>query len=154
MNNSILGFYGEHRWLSNFEPVIVDLEGMLFPSVEHAYVAAKTTKRQQREAIAKLATAAEAKRFGRLLVLREDWDSEKIMVMTDLLVQKFSQEPFQAKLLATGDAYIEETNTWNDKFWGVCRGVGENNLGKIIMEIRKLLREIHGSTEEVSPFKF
>jgi predicted NAD-dependent protein-ADP-ribosyltransferase YbiA (DUF1768 family) len=39
-------------------------------------------------------------------------------------------------LKATGDEELVEGNWWNDTFWGVCNGVGENNLGKLLMKIR------------------
>jgi predicted NAD-dependent protein-ADP-ribosyltransferase YbiA (DUF1768 family) len=62
--------------------------------------------------------------------------------MRDLLIQKFSQDPFKAALLATGDAYLEETNHWGDVYWGVCNGVGQNRLGHALMEIRADLMSI------------
>jgi hypothetical protein len=36
-------FHNEYRFLSNFYPAEVSFEGLVFPTVEHAYVAAKTT---------------------------------------------------------------------------------------------------------------
>lgn len=56
--------------------------------------------------------------------------------MRQLVRQKFSKEPLQSRLLATGNAVLEEGNTWNDKFWGKFCGEGENHLGRILMEIR------------------
>ena len=71
--------------------------------------------------------------------MRLDWDTVKISVMRNLLQQKFAQTPYRELLLATGNHLIIEGNTWGDVFWGVCLGVGENNLGKLIMEIRASL---------------
>lgn len=61
--------------------------------------------------------------------------------MRDLLRIKFNDDHFgyRQKLIDTGDAYIEEDNKHHDTFWGVCDGEGENQLGKLIMEIRKEL---------------
>jgi predicted NAD-dependent protein-ADP-ribosyltransferase YbiA (DUF1768 family) len=59
--------------------------------------------------------------------------------MEDLLRQKFQNPYLKNKLLATGNAEIEETNSWGDVFWGICKGVGENHLGKILMKIRSEL---------------
>jgi ribA/ribD-fused uncharacterized protein len=87
-------------------------------------------------------TAGAVKRLGRKMVLRDDWEEVKVDIMRDLLIQKFSQQPFRRLLLATGDSYLEETNTWNDTFWGVCNGKGKNQLGILLMEIRSYLREI------------
>lgn len=63
--------------------------------------------------------------------------------MKDLIWQKFSfNNELSMKLLATGDQPIIEGNTWGDTFWGVCKGVGYNNLGKLIMERRAELRNM------------
>ena len=141
----ILGFFGEHRWLSNFAPVEVELDWVVYPSVEHAYQAAKIQDFDQR--IAFLSATKDSPKSAKKLgatgkQLRPDWQYVKEQVMLDLLMQKFASEPYMQKLLETGDCYIEETNMWKDTFWGVCNGVGENKLGRMIMDIRKDLRHI------------
>ena len=133
-------FQGENRWLSNFWDVDVELEGMVFKSVEHAYMAAKTTDMEIRKKIQNMPDAGAVKRFCKTIKLREDWEDIKINVMRSLLIQKFNHPLLKMKLLNTGDCQIIEGNTWGDTFWGVCRGVGQNNLGKLIMEIRGSLR--------------
>ena len=143
----ILGFFGEYRWLSNFAPVDVELDWVVYPTVEHAYQAAKTTDLEYRANFLK-ATVTDARNAKRLCPkgtrVRTDWNHVKEQVMLDLLLQKFSKEPYLSKLLDTENCYIEETNPWKDTFWGVCvhSGKGENRLGKLIMQIRKDLREI------------
>lgn len=139
----IFEFQGEYRWLSNFWPCSVELDGLAFNSVEAAYVAAKTTDVEIRKKIQSLKTAGECKRFGRTIELREDWEDIKLDVMYKLLVQKFSNKELARKLLDTGDRHIQEGNNWNDKFWGVCKGVGENHLGKLIMKVRSDLYNAH-----------
>ena len=138
----IRGFFGPFRFMSNFVPCKVMLDGFEFTSTEHAYVAAKTLDLNKRAEIAAVETAGQVKRLGRKLKLREDWEEVKVGVMHDLLIQKFSQEPFRSQLIATGDAYLEETNTWNDTFWGVCEGVGFNTLGWLLMQVRTDLQEL------------
>ena len=145
--NEILGFEGDYRFLSNFHPSTVLFEGKLYPSVEHAYAAAKTTNETLREQIRTARTPGAAKRFGRQAVLRDGWDDMRVEVMHNLLIQKFSQDPLMSMLINTGDAYLEETNTWGDKFWGVCEGKGENTLGKLLMVIRADLEVIHSLSE-------
>ena len=140
MENEIKGFQGENRWLSNFWPAMVTLDGISYPTTEQAYVAAKTLDPEIRKQIAALTTPGKAKRFGRRIEVRPDWENVKLAVMEDLTRQKFNIPELKEKLLATGDAYIEETNRWGDKFWGVSGGVGQNNLGKIIMKVRDELR--------------
>lgn len=141
--NDILEFQGEHRWLSNFWPCSVELDGLVFSSVEAAYVAAKTTDIETRKKIQSLSTAGECKRFGRTIKLREDWEAVKLDVMYKLLVQKFNNKELARKLLDTGDCHIQEGNKWNDRFWGVCKGQGENHLGKLIMKIRSELHDAY-----------
>lgn len=132
---NITSFHGENRWLSNFWPVKVSFDGITYNSVEHAYQAAKTDNPTLR-AIYMNCTAAAAKRTGRTFLIREDWEQMKLGVMENLLRQKFTHSPLREKLLATGNCKIVEGNTWGDVFWGVCKGKGENNLGKLIMKIR------------------
>lgn len=142
MPERIEGFQNEYRFLSNFEYVRVKLDGVYYPSVEHAYQAAKTLDVNERMLILKAKGPGHAKRLGKLIECRSDWDDVKERIMMDLCIQKFAQEPFRSLLLATGDAYIEETNTWKDTHWGVCNGQGQNHLGYILMDIRTYLREI------------
>lgn len=43
--------------------------------------------------------------------------------------------------MRTGESILIEKNTWGDTYFGVCNGVGENNLGKDLMSIRYRLLE-------------
>lgn len=136
--DAIDSFSGQYRFLSNFFPARVFLDGVPYQSVEHAYQAAKATSPHVRE-LFQSGTAGQAKRKGRGVALREDWESVKIDIMRSLLLQKFSldEHPELAELLAaTWPKQLVESNDWSDFFWGVCNGVGENHLGKILMEIR------------------
>lgn len=134
--NAITEFQGKYRFLSNFWPCQIHFEGLTFPSVEHAYVAAKTTNLQHRETIRQLPSAGEAKRYGRKIKLRSDWEAVKLDCMLDFLEQKFALEKFGPGLLETGDRELIEGNRWGDTFWGVCEGVGENHLGRLLMQVR------------------
>jgi ribA/ribD-fused uncharacterized protein len=132
----INSFSGEYRFLSNFWPVRVSYEEEEYPSVEHAYTAAKTLNKELRKEIQKVSSPGSAKKLGRRLVLRSDWGDIKLSVMESLLQQKFSKDPLKKQLLNTKPLYLEEGNNWGDVFWGVCKGVGQNNLGKLLMKIR------------------
>jgi ribA/ribD-fused uncharacterized protein len=116
------------------------LDGESYDSVEKAYQAAKTVIPAEREKIRNATTSGKAKHLGRKVTLRPDWDAVKVGIMTDLVEQKFRDRELADLLLSTGDAELIEGNTWHDTFWGVCDGVGANNLGKILMEIREKLR--------------
>lgn len=147
MSGMIDSFTGKYRFLSNFHASPFEatevVPGLLVlcPTVEHAYQAMKTNDLTQRMHILNLSTAAETKKAGRRLKIRDDWDSVKLAVMEYLVREKFRQNPILAKaLLATGDAELIEGNYWGDVFWGVCRGVGRNELGRILMRVREELR--------------
>ncbi len=134
-------FQGQYRFLSNFWPAEVQFEGLIYPTAEHAYQAAKTPDRAERQRIAALPTPGDAKRAGAALPKRPDWDAKKLAVMELVVRDKFTRNPdLRAKLLATHHAQLIEGNTWNDQFWGVCNGKGENHLGRILMKVRDELR--------------
>ena len=136
MSNVIDSFRDEFDWLSNFFPCPVEFEGLTFGNTEAAFQAAKTLDMEEREKFVGLSPLI-ARRKGRRVKLRSDWEAVKIEVMREVLRCKFSQNPeLKAKLIATGDAELIEGNNWNDRFWGVCRGVGQNHLGKLLMEVR------------------
>ena len=137
----IAEFQGPYRFLSNFYPATVEFEGITYPTSEHAYQSAKTLDMNERKRIAALATPAEAKAEGRKLPLRADWETAKFDVMEQCVRYKFTHNPeLRRKLLKTGDAVLEEGNTWGDRVWGVYQGQGENRLGKILMKVRDELR--------------
>lgn len=131
-------FQGEFRWLSNFWPCEIVLDGEVYPSVEHAYQAAKTNNIANRKIIQSLKSPGAAKKMGKVVTMRANWDSIKLRIMEDLVRQKFIKDArLKIKLLSTGEQELVERNHWNDQFWGVCNGVGENHLGRIIMKVRK-----------------
>ena len=143
-DDGIRGFFGEFRFLSNFWPATVYLDGLPYSTVEHAFQAAKTLMADERESIRRLPAhkAGEAKRLGRRVKLRYGWDDMRLTIMRTLVTHKFTRHThLRAKLLETGHRYLEETNDWNDRFYGVCDGVGENHLGRILMEVRTELRK-------------
>jgi ribA/ribD-fused uncharacterized protein len=86
--------------------------------------------------------AGQSKKLGKRVELRPDWEDVKIDIMRQVLKSKFTQNPeLKAQLIATGDAELIEGNNWNDRFWGVCRGKGQNHLGKLLMEVRAELMD-------------
>lgn len=140
-------FDGEYHFLSNFSPCRVLLDGFAYNTTEAAYQAAKTLSPNLRLAFQALPASREgakaAKKMGKTLNLRPNWDIIKIPIMKDLLEQKFRQPHFRNLLLDTHPEVLVEGNWWKDTFWGQCPlGNGENWLGKLLMEIRaKLVKE-------------
>jgi ribA/ribD-fused uncharacterized protein len=138
----IVAFSDEYRFLSNFHAASVEFGRIMFPTVEHAYQAAKSSDYHERKMIASLSSPGRPKEAGAKLSPRAGWDAMRLSIMEELLRQKFTRHPdLHAKLLATSNAILEEGNTWGDTFWGICDGSGENHLGKLLMKIRAELRE-------------
>lgn len=141
----ILNFRGPHRWLSNFYPVIIVAdwcgEPRTYGSVEHAYQAAKTLDPSWERYVREAPTPGAAKYRGQQVSCRPQWDEIKIDVMLGMVRIKFACPFLSGQLLATGDAHLEEGNTHGDRFWGTVMGLGENHLGKILMQVRTELRE-------------
>lgn len=137
MIKKIDSFQGEYRWLSNFWPCHVYLDEHCYTSVEAAYVAAKTLNPVLRQRVREMTDVRAVKRFGRVILLRSDWEQIKLPVMLYLLRQKFTVDSeLGNKLIATGSLELIEGNAWGDTFWGTCRGMGQNNLGKLLMKVR------------------
>ena len=133
-------FRNEYAFLSNFYECPIPYLGLTFRNAEAAFQAAKTINAEERKEFVSL-SASQAKRKGRRVKLRSDWEQMKVTVMREVLGIKFLDPELSSKLLATGNEELIEGNTWNDRFWGVCRGSGRNVLGKLLMEIREERRQ-------------
>ena len=144
-DDKICGFFGVFRFLSNFFPIPggIHYEGLQYRSVEHAYQAAKWPQNKRREFT--LCSAGQAKKLGKQApdFDKIKWDKKKYGIMAVLVFQKFtSNSDLKEMLLATGDAHLEETNSWGDTYWGCDEdGNGQNNLGKILMDVRETIRK-------------
>lgn len=139
----ILEFKGSNLWLSNFYLAGVFYGGMLYPTAENAYQAAKSLDDKVRETFMDVIPGV-AKRMGRRVELRPDWEDKKLEIMKEIVTLKFTQNPdLKQKLLATGDTPLFEGNTWGDTFWGIdlTSKSGQNHLGKILMEVRSELMD-------------
>jgi len=136
-------FSGQYEFLSNFYDQAFEYDGYVFKTAEHAYQAQKTIDDVDFEKIKNADTPGQAKRLGKKLYNRWDWDDIKLDIMYRIVFAKFSSSPeLQKKLIATYPSQLVEANTWNDTFWGVCNGKGENHLGKILMNVRQILMRI------------
>lgn len=145
----INSFRGQYDFLGNFHPSVIRYEGVLYPNVETAYQCAKTESQSERDCVMYLyegglpmrrTTPGEAKKFGRRVTLRADWEDVKVGIMLDLLREKFKAPQLAELLRATGHAQLEEANEYGDRYWGTCNGEGLNMLGILLMEVRDELR--------------
>lgn len=128
-------FKGDYLFLSNF---FFEFNGL---TNEHYYQAAKAAKRDDVAKIMGLFSAGDAKRMGRRIEMRPDWDDVKDEIMLSTLRRKFADNTLKTMLLQTGTAELIEGNTWGDRYWGVCEGQGENKLGKLLMQVRQEIRD-------------
>lgn len=142
----ITKFEGEYRFLSNFysSPIRVSLQDIefIFPSVENAYQACKCAIPSDVKRFLDT-SAGEAKKLGRKVEIRSDWNAIKLIIMEILVNTKFTTHAdLRAKLIATGAQELREGNYWHDNFWGDCTCPkckeieGSNHLGKILMDLR------------------
>jgi len=138
-------FKGKYRFLSNFSSAPIKVGNREYPTVEHYYQAMKTDSYLEQESIRLCSSPALAKKLGREVKIRKDWEEIKIIVMLRALRLKFENPTLREKLLSTGDQLLVEGNWWHDTYWGrcrcrICEGHGENKLGWLLMKVRKEIK--------------
>ena len=139
----IARFRGEYAFLSNFWEAPVTYHGLTYGSNEAAFQAQKCVTEEEKTEFTRL-RPGDSKKLGRRVRLRPDWEEVKVSVMEEIVRAKFTQnEGLKRQLLATGDALLEEGNTWHDTCWGVDAktGKGQNHLGRILMKVRSELKD-------------
>ena len=138
-------FRGEHYFLSNFYSSPVYYRGMTFRNAEAAFHSQKDPSRASE--FTRL-NPSEAKRLGRRVRLRRDWEEVKDSIMFEIVLAKFGgSQSLADALLATGDEKIVEGNTWGGRYWGVCGGNGLNKLGGILERVRENLRMLRAESK-------
>ena len=148
MKEAMMTFRGKYDFLSNMYPATFNWDGRTYHNSEAAFQSAKSLDPAIRDTFSDMAGAV-AKREGRKVLLRPDWESVKDGIMEEVVRAKFSQNPaLLQRLIDTGDIELTEGNRWHDTYWGVdlATGKGENRLGDILMKIRSEL----GGAEYIS----
>jgi ribA/ribD-fused uncharacterized protein len=141
MHQPIRAFEGDLDFCSNF---FVEPDDT---TVEHEFQAAKTHNLRLKVKILSAASPGRAKRLGRVIDLRPDWEEVKVIEMRSLVLRKFwDHKNLAQRLLDTGDEALIEWNWWHDNFWGVCHcgktcdpQEGLNTLGRILMDVRAVI---------------
>lgn len=135
-------FKGKYYFLSNFYESPITWRGITYKNNEAAFQSAKTNDENLRKSFSSL-NPSQAKAKGRRIKLRDDWEEVKFDIMFEICFAKFSQnEDLRLKLISTQDQHLEEGNTWGDKIWGTVNGIGQNNLGKILMRVREEVKSL------------
>lgn len=148
MHKIIDTFDGEYAFLSNFYEHPFEFDGVIYRTAEHAFQAMKATNEHDRQMIINAATPGQAKRLGRKIHLRSDWEQVKEIYMLDIIRAKFGDPELGQMLMSTRDAYLIEGTTWHDNTWGNCSCdrckhiEGKNYLGKILMSVRQDLIQL------------
>ncbi len=143
MIEKIDSFSGDYEFLSNMYPCNITYDGIVYKCSESAYQAQKCPELAY---TFKNLDGYAAKKLGRQVNIRPDWDNIKLIIMGKIVYTKFTQNKALAeKLLTTDNAELIEGNWWSDTYWGVCTNkkydhVGENYLGKILMFVREILK--------------
>jgi N-glycosidase YbiA len=156
--------YGE---FSNFYVRPITIDGVTWPvGTEQYFHAMKSEDESVQEHVrTQITTPAKAKRYGKQVALRADWDSvvgterlwdifrddrgivverAKDHIMYTALVAKFTQhDDLRQILLSTGDAVLVEDTQGPgknaDAYWGNgATGDGQNKLGRMLMMIRRI----------------
>jgi len=137
-------FRGEYGFLSNFHSCEILYKGVKFPTNEHAFQYHKTIlPAEQYQMLALSNSPVDAKRAGKDLTLRDDWEEIKVRLMFEINYMKFTQHSgMKGSLLGTGFAQLIEGNPYGDTYWGVCNGRGHNVHGLVLMTVRTLLQAL------------
>lgn len=141
--NAITEFQKEHWFLSNSSNAPISVNGIVYPSNEHALAAMQTIDLGLRAAIAQLPTPSAAADRAKQLSVRPDWPRIEIDVMRQLVFQKFTQHPNHGMfLLETGARPLIAGNYMHENRWGIdlMTNEGSNWLGLLLMERRARLR--------------
>lgn len=142
-------FRDEYFFLSNFAPATFTYRGISYLNAEAAFQAQKCQTEEEKLLFTNLSPGS-AKKFGRKVALRTDWENVKETLMEEIVREKFLQNPSLAKaLISTYPLDLKEGNSWNDTFWGISNKTceGQNRLGNILMKIRSEFIENSDETE-------
>ena len=132
-------------FLTNFHRSPVEYKGKIYPTAEHLFQALKTKNKKVRNNIRRASSPGEAKKLGRTIRLRDDWEEVKDKLMFMVVRLKFLQNPKLNILLKNTKGDLIEGNCWHDNYWGDClcykckKIKGHNQLGKTLMKVRLMV---------------
>lgn len=165
-------FVGDHEWLHNGSAAAIRMGGLIFPTVHHAYLAAKTSDHRIKVQVAAVPYGGQLSSLGTRIVQQPGFMQPETMM--DILKIKFgltiqdlnilTQMKLAKKLIGTGGQTLEFGNHTCDLYWGKChcsrhtidnalepvRCTGENMLGKLLMRARDEWRSYIEETNEIN----
>ncbi|TDD68250.1 NADAR family protein [Actinomadura darangshiensis] len=126
--------------LQNEYPSAIEVGGVVYPSVTHAYWALSTADPEARERIRAAERPYEARKTAEETPRVENWSQVRTAVMAALLRAKYAQHPDLAEvLLGTGDAPIGYSGVDSDH-WITRGGKGRNWVGRLLELVRSELQ--------------
>lgn len=132
-------FKNQYFFLSNFYECPIYYNKLVFCNAEAAFQAQKVIDEKEQYKFINL-NASQARKLGKTIVLRKDWEEVKDNIMYEIVKRKFTvNKELQQKLIDTKDEELVEGNWWHDTYWGIDSktGIGKNKLGKILMKVRE-----------------
>lgn len=132
-------FKNQYFFLSNFYECPIYYNKLVFCNAEAAFQAQKAIDEKEQYKFINL-NASQARKLGKTIVLRKDWEEVKDNIMYEIVKRKFTvNKELQQKLIDTKDEELVEGNWWHDTYWGIDSktGIGKNKLGKILMKVRE-----------------
>ena len=132
-------FKNQYFFLSNFYECPIYYNKLVFCNAEAAFQAQKVIDEKEQYKFINL-NASQARKLGKTIVLRKDWEEVKDNIMYEIVKRKFTvNKELKQKLIDTKDEELVEGNWWHDTYWGVDSktGIGKNKLGKILMKVRE-----------------
>lgn len=132
-------FKNQYFFLSNFYECPIYYNKLVFCNAEAAFQAQKVIDEKEQYKFINL-NASQARKLGKTIVLRKDWEEVKDKIMYEIVKRKFTvNKELQQKLIDTKDEELVEGNWWHDTYWGIDSktGIGKNKLGKILMKVRE-----------------
>jgi len=125
-------------FLNNFKKARMFIYGRWWNNVEAPYQSQKTNDPDEQDMIWRAKTPREARDLGQKVKMRQHWDRIKVDVMYECCLAKFLQHPDLRHQLMETDPEILIEDSPIDYFWGCgADGTGQNNLGKVLMRVRK-----------------
>lgn len=130
-----------YGYMNNYKKSPMYVYGRWWKNVEACYQAQKTLNLAEYNKIWSAKHPNDARELGQLVTMRPNWDNLKVPIMYECVLNKFIQNrDFREKLFSTGEEDIAEDSPI-DSFWGLGpNGDGLNNLGKILVRVRKTLK--------------
>lgn len=145
--NTITRFTSNYYFASNFAKSPIKFNSRFYPTAEHMFQAFKANNDDDHEKVRLMETPDKAKKQGRRVSIRSDWDDVKVDTMKRVLYEKFTQNNhLKILLLQSYPNVLVEGNYWHDNFWGDCYCndcqmiPGQNMLGSLLMRLRNILR--------------